>query len=125
MPRGFPWRVAAALLPAAFGILGLLNNVHDWREATTVGQHVAGAGVLLYGPLGVAAAILILMGRPLGRTLLIAFSITACIVATIAPVAWGGAPMYSAIFSLFGAGVMCAAAVWAESMSRAPAADAP
>lgn len=121
-PARLGWRITAAFLPLLTGLLGLYNNIDDWRQATTLGQHLAGLGVIIYGPLGIAAAVAILMRHSSARSLLLAFSVIACMVAGLAPVVWGGAPFYAAIFSLFGAGVLCAGAVWAESMTRAPAA---
>jgi hypothetical protein len=120
-PR-FGWRIVAAFLPLAVGGLGLYNNFSDWRAAQTRGQHIAAAGVVLYGPIGVAAGIALLVGHRIGRTLLIAFSALTVLVGTIAPVAWGGAPWFTAIFSFFGSAVLCAAAIWAASMAF-PAAD--
>jgi hypothetical protein len=120
MPPRFGWRIAAALLPLAVGGLGLYNNLSDWRAAQTFGQHIAAAGVVLYGPTGVAAGIALLAGHRLGRTLLVAFSVLTVLVGTIAPVAWGGAPWFTAIFSFFGSAVLCAAALWAASMAVPP-----
>lgn len=120
-PSRLGWRIAAALLPLLTGLLGLYNNINDWRQAETFGQHLVGLGVIIYGPLGIAAAVAILLRHRRARLLLLSFSVIACIVAGLAPVVWGGAPVFSAIFSLFGAGVLCAGALWAESMTRAPA----
>src|SRR5690242_2890222 len=113
MPPRLLWRLAAALLPGGFGVLGLMNWTNDWNSAETLGQHIAGAGVIIYGPIGVAAAVALLMGRRVGRQLTLVWGVIATLVATLAPVVWGGAPVSAAIFSCFGAAVLVAAAVWA------------
>lgn len=111
--RTLLWRLAAAFLPGGFGILALINGTSDWRSATTFGQHLAGAGVIVYGPVGVAAAAALLWGKPVGRALTLMWGLVATMVATLAPVVWGGAPISAAIFSCFGAAVLSAAALWA------------
>src|SRR5689334_21212515 len=111
------WRLAAALLPGGFGVLALVNWTSDWDSATTLGQHLAGAGVLIYGPIGVAAAVALLLGKPVGRKLTLAWGVVATTVATLAPVVWGGAPVTAAIFSCSGAAVLVAAALWAATQA--------
>ena len=118
------WRLAAAVLPGGFGVLALINWTDDWNSATTLGQHIAGAGVLIYGPIGLAAAVALLLGKPVGRTLTLVWGVIATTVATLAPVVWGGAPVSAAIFSCFGAAVLVAAALWAATQAT-PAPSAP
>jgi hypothetical protein len=121
-PRAILWRLAAALLPGGFGALALINWTDDWNSAESVGQHIAGAGVLIYGPVGAAAAVALLMGKRVGRTLTLLWGVIATTVATLAPVVWGGAPVSAAIFSCFGASVLVAAALWAATQATpAPA----
>ena len=102
-----------------------MNWTDDWNSATTFGQHVAGAGVLIYGPIGVAAAVALLLGKPVGRKLTLAWGVVATTVATLAPVVWGGAPVTAAIFSCFGAAVLVAAALWAATQALAAPPSAP
>ena len=123
-PRAILWRVAAALLPGGFGVLALINGASDWRSAGTLGQHIAGAGVIIYGPVGAAAAVALLLGKRMGRTLTLVWGVVATTVATLAPVVWGGAPVSAAIFSCFGAAVLVAAALWAATQA-APALQSP
>lgn len=115
--RALLWRLAAALLPGGFGVLALINGTSDWRSATTFGQHLAGAGVIIYGPIGVAAAVALLLGKRVGRTLTLVWGMVATTVATLAPVVWGGAPVTAAIFSCFGAATLVAAALWAATQA--------
>ena len=117
MPPRFGWRVAAALLPLAVGTIGLYNNVDDWRSAQTFGQHVAGAGVIVYGPLGILAAVAILAGQRHWRPLLLAWSIACTLVGALAPVVWGGASPVIGIVAGFSSALLCAAALWAASMA--------
>ena len=100
-----------------------MSNVSDWRSAETLGQHVAAAGVIAYGPLGVVAAILLLLGRPLGRTVLVWFSATATMVGGLAPVAWGGQSIGIGLLAPFSSAIFCAGAIWAASVAipNAPA----
>ena len=114
------WRLAAALLPGGFGVLALINGASDWNSATTFGQHLAGAGVIIYGPVGAAAAVALLLGKRVGRPLTLVWGLVATLVATLAPVVWGGAPMSAAIFSCFGAAVLSAAALWAATQATPP-----
>lgn len=125
MPPRLLWRLTAALLPGGFGVLGLMNWTNDWNSAETLGQHIAGAGVIIYGPIGVAAAVALLMGRRVGRQLTLVWGVIATLVATLAPVVWGGAPVSAAIFSCFGAAVLVAAAVWAAVQATPDPAPAP
>lgn len=117
MPPRLGWRITAALLPLGLGILGLMSNVSDWRSAETLGQHVAAAGVIAYGPLGVIAAILLLLGKPLGRTVLVWFSATATMVGGLAPVAWGGQSIGIGLLAAFSSAIFCAGAIWAASVA--------
>lgn len=119
------WRLAAALLPGGFGVLALINWTSDWNSATTLGQRLAGAGVIAYGPIGVAAAVALLLGKPVGRPLTLLWGLIATLVATLAPVVWGGAPVSAAIFSCFGAAVLVAAALWAAGNAVTPPAPEP
>lgn len=123
-PRAILWRLAAAFLPGGFGVLALINGASDWRSAETVGQHIAGAGVIIYGPVGAAAAVALLLGKRVGRVLTLVWGVVATTVATLAPVVWGGAPVSAAIFSCFGASVLAAAALWAATQAT-PAPPAP
>lgn len=120
MPRGLPWRIGAALLPAALGVLGFLNGPSDWRSATTAGQYLAAGGVVLHGPLGVAAALAVVAGHAWGRPLLTAWAVVVTFVAGVAPVAWGDAPAMIGVLSAFSAAMLVAAVLWA-AMQGVPA----
>lgn len=126
MPPRFGWRIAAALFPLITGVIGSINGLNDWDQATTLGQHVAGAGVVVYGPLGVAAAVALLLGHRWGRPLLIAWSVVITIVGAVAPVAWGGAAVMIGIISGFSTALIAAGAIWAARMafSSTPASTA-
>jgi len=117
MPPRFGWRVTAALLPLAVGLIGLYNNVSDWRSAQTLGQHLAAAGVILYGPVGVAAGVALLVGWRHWRPLLLTFAGACTFVGALAPVVWGGASPFVGLFGAFGAGTLCAASLWAATMA--------
>lgn len=117
MPPRFGWRIVAALLPLAIGAIGLYNNVSDWRSATTVGQHLAGAGVILYGPLGVLAAVAILIGHRTWRPLLVAWAAVCTLVGALAPVVWGDAAPVIGVLAGFSTALLCAASIWAGSMA--------
>ena len=116
-PRLLLWRIAAAFLPGGFGVLALISGTADWRSATTFGQHLAGAGVIVYGPLGVAAAVTLLLGKQVGRRLTLAWGIIATIVAALAPVVWGDASPLIGVFSGFSSLIIVAAALWAASQA--------
>jgi hypothetical protein len=111
------WRIGAALLPAATGVLGVINGTNDWEHAETVSQYLAGAGVLLYTPLGIAAAIALLMGHRLARPILAAWAIVVVFEGGIAPVAWGNAPVTYGIISGIGSAMLIAAVVWAGAQA--------
>lgn len=118
------WRIGAALLPGFVGGLGLVTNISDWQSATTIGQKLAGLGVLIYGPIGVAAAVALLLGKTIGKPLLIAFSVVASLVGGLAPVVWGDAsPMYG-ILSGFSSALLCGAALWMANNALGPGPDA-
>ncbi len=118
------WRIGAALLPGFVGGLGLRTNIGDWESATTLGQKLAGLGVLLYGPIGVAAAVALLLGKRIGKPLLIAFSVIASLVGGLAPVVWGDAsPMYG-ILSAFSSALLCGAAFWMANNALGLSAEA-
>jgi hypothetical protein len=119
------WRIGAALLPGFVGALGVRTNISDWQSATTIGQKLAGAGVLLYGPIGIVAAVALLLGKRVGKPLLIAFSVLASLVGGLAPVVWGDAsPMYG-ILSGFSSALLCGAALWMANNALGLGTDAP
>ena len=99
------------------GAIGLYNNVNDWRSATTLGQHLAGAGVILYGPLGVLAAVAILVGHRVWRPLLVAFASVCTLVGALSPVVWDAASPVIGVLAGFSTALFCAAAIWAGSMA--------
>lgn len=121
MLRPLLWRLAAALLPAGIGVIGTLNGFKDWDSATTLGQHLAGAGVICYAPLGVAGAVALVLGHRLARPLLLGWGVAVTFVAGVAPVAWGGAPPMVGVASAFSSAVLVAAVLWAAAQG-APAA---
>jgi hypothetical protein len=115
MFRPLLWRIAAALLPAGIGAIGTINGFSDWDSATTVGQHLAGAGVIAYSPLGIAAAIALIADHALARPLLIGWGVAVTFVAGVAPVAWGDAPPMIGVVSAFSSGILVAAVLWAAA----------
>jgi hypothetical protein len=115
MPPRFGWRVVAAFLPLTVGVIGLYNNFNDWRSAQTFGQHLAAAGVLLYGPVGVAAGVALLAGWRSWRPLFLTFAGFCTFVGALAPVVWGGASPVIGLISGFSAAMLCAAALWAAT----------
>ena len=117
MPPRFGWRVVAAFLPLAVGGIGLYNNVNDWRQAETVGQHLAGAGVIVYGPVGVLAGGALLVGSRFWRPLLLTFSGICIFVGALAPVVWDGASPVIGLIAGFSTAIFCAAAIWAATMA--------
>jgi hypothetical protein len=117
MPPRFGWRIVAALLPLAVGIIGLYNNIGDWRSAQTLGQHLAAAGVIVYGPVGVLAGIALLAGWHSWRPLFIAFTGSCVLVGTLAPIVWGGTAPLIGVISGFSTAMLCAAAFWAATMA--------
>ena len=119
MARGLLWRLGAALLPAALGGLGVMNGLPDWRASTTLAQHLSSAGVILYGPLGLGAAGLLIAGHRLARPALVAWAFAVTAVAGISPVAWGGAPALIGILSAFSCAMLMAAVLWAAMQGTA------
>jgi hypothetical protein len=117
MPPRFGWRVVAAFLPLAVGAIGLYNNIDDWRSAQTFGQHLAAAGVIFYGPVGVAAGVALLVGWRRWRPLFLAFAGSCTLVGTLAPVVWGGASPVIGVIAGFSSAMLCAAALWAATMA--------
>jgi hypothetical protein len=114
------WRIAAALFPGALGGFGLWNNVNDWNSAATLGQKIAGLGVLLYGPLGVVTALALLAGKPVARTLFLVFAAVVILVGGLSPVVWGTAsPAYGFLAGLSTA-LFCGAGYWAATRALAP-----
>ena len=92
MPPRFGWRVGALLLPLVTGILGLLNGLGDWREATTPLQQVAAIGVIAYGPLGVLAAAALSNGHRWWRPLLRVWAVALILTGAVSSAAWGTPP---------------------------------
>lgn len=120
MTRALVWRLAAAVAPAGFGVLGVINGLADWRESATLAQQLSSAGVILYGPLGLGAAALLVAGHRLARPALIAWALTVTAVAGIAPVAWGSASAMIGVLSAFSCAMLMAAVLWA-AMEGTPA----
>lgn len=125
MPPRFIWRVVAALLPLLTGVLGLVNGTSDWHHATTMSQQIAGAGVILYGPLGVLTAVALLGGLRWWRPALIAWAVIISVVGGFSPVAWGDAPPVYGILAGFSSALICAGVLWAATMAFPASAPGP
>ena len=92
MPPRLGWRIGALLLPFVTGVLGLLNGLGDWRQATTILQQVAALGVIAYGPLGLLAAGALSNGHRWWRPLLRTWAVALIFTGAVSSAAWGTAP---------------------------------
>jgi hypothetical protein len=121
MSKALPWRIGAAFLPLGTGILGVINGLGEWQGSETLLQRISSAGVIVYGPLGLAAGVLLLAGARHGRLALSAWMVVVTIVGGVAPVAWGDAPAMFGLLSGFSTLLLCGAAYWAASEADARA----
>jgi hypothetical protein len=89
MWRSVARAVALALLVFTGGA-GAYNGVNEWPDVTNGLQAVVTVGVFAYGVLGLAAAVAVLRRWLAARWLVAAWGADITMVATLAPLAYGG-----------------------------------
>lgn len=115
-------RVIALLVLAGTGALGIYNGINELGLAQNTLQLSVTYGVLLYGVLGLASALGLLLYARWSRWTTLAWAATCTYVAGTAVLAYGGAdatPRGAAV-AYVAAAVFTAAIVWAtRSVTRA------
>ena len=101
--------VAIALL-LGFAVLGLRGVVQQWPLVVTVGQQVQTAAQIVFGTVGLLAALLLVVSRPVHRQLQWLWTAAFALAGGTAPVVWAGAPVIAgaaaaAVSALVGFGI--------------------
>ena len=117
MARKAAWIVAILLLLNT-GVLGLYNGLGELSEARTPLQRSVTLGVLIYGVLGLAAALALFVRHRWSVPLSIAWGVVITYVASAAAPAYAGddATVGGAIAGGVGAGLIGALVVWCARM---------
>ena len=111
------WRTAARVVALALlvftGGAGVYNGANERSDIGTALQAVVTGGVLAYGAFGLAAVAALARGWPSASWLVSAWGLSVTMVATLAPIAYGG-PDASVAGALSGgvATALLAVAVW-------------
>ena len=113
-------RVVALALLVFTGAVGVHNGVTEWQDVTNTLQGVVTGGVFAYGVLGLTAAAAVLQRWPAARWLVAAWGVDVSLVATLAPLAYGGpdVPLGGALAG-GAATALIAAGVWWATISNA------
>jgi hypothetical protein len=113
MARKTAW-ILSILLLLNTGVLGLYNGVSELADAQTPLQKSVTIGVLMYGLLGLTAAIALVVRHASALWLAIGWAVVVTYVATMAPIAYGGsdATIGGAIAGGIGAALIGAGVVW-------------
>src|SRR5690349_23194316 len=113
MARKAAWIVSILLLLNTGG-LGLYNGLSELKDAHTPLQTSVTLGVLIYGILGTASTIVLMIRHPFSVWLTTAWAIVITYVASAASIAYGGddVPVGSAIAGGVGAALIGAFVVW-------------
>ncbi len=88
--------VAIALL-LGFAVLGLRGVVQQWPLVVTVGQQVQTAAQIVFGTVGLFAALLLVVSRPVHRPLQWLWTAAFALAGGTAPVVWAGAPVLAGV----------------------------
>jgi hypothetical protein len=105
-------QIVAALLMAFVGVLGSYDLPNEWRGATTPWQHTVSIAVALYGVLGIAGAVGLILRKQWSYACAIGWAVACVYAGTVAVIAYGGAPLSGVLGALIGAGAIGALVVW-------------
>jgi hypothetical protein len=122
MARKAVWIVSILLLLNTGG-LGVYNGVTELSGARTPLQQSVTLGVLIYGVLGLAAAIMLIARRPVSVWLSVAWTVVVTYVASTAALAYAGndATIGGAVAAGIGALLIGIGIVWcARAVTRTP-----
>jgi hypothetical protein len=105
------------------GGVGVHNAVNEWRDVTNTLQGVVTGGVLGYGVLGLTAGAAVLQRWPAARWLVAAWGVDVTLVATLAPLAYGGpdVPLGGALAGGAATALIAAGTWWATISNARPA----
>jgi hypothetical protein len=122
MTRKVAWIVSILLLLNTGG-LGLYNGLSELSDAHTPLQRSVTTGVLIYGILGLAAAVTLMMRRPVAVWFSIGWAIVITYVASTAALAYSGADasVGGALAGGLGAALIGIGVVWCARMVTRPA----
>ena len=121
------WRSLARVVGLALlvftGGVGVYNGVNEWRDVTNGLQAVVTGGVFGYGVLGLGSIAAVLRRWPAVRWLVAAWGVDVTLVATLAPLAYGGpdVPLGGALAGGAATAVIAAGVWWATVFNARPA----
>ena len=88
--------VAIALL-LGFAVLGLRGVVQQWPHVVSVGQQVQTWAQVVFGILGLVAALQLSLSRPVRRPVQWLWTTAFALAGGTAPVVWAGAPVLAGV----------------------------
>ena len=111
------WALSAIAL-LVFSAVGIWNGWDEWPGAETTEQKLASLTEVGYGVLGLIGALAVYWGWAGTRLVLWIWTLCLGVTAGLAPVVWGGSPLWAGILAGVGAGLVGIAVIW---MSTRPA----
>jgi hypothetical protein len=116
------WTLALFVLFVT-GVLGLFNGLRELSDPLTPLQRSVSVGVLVYGVLGLAGGIALMAGHRAAAWLAAVWGVIVTYVASIAPIAYGGAEgtLIGAVASGIASALIAVGVVWVARTSAATA----
>ncbi len=114
------WLVAALVLLAATAWLGLRNGLHQFSQATTVGQELETVSELAYGVLGALACGALLTARRWAVIVVLGWGAAVTAACALAAASWGGAGWGAALAAGMSGAVVALFVVWLAKRALAP-----
>ena len=92
--------------------VGVWNGWDEWPGAENAGQKLASLTEVGYGVLGLIGALAVYWGWAGTRLVLCIWAVCLGVTAWLAPVVWGGSPVWAGVISGVGAGLFALAVIW-------------
>jgi hypothetical protein len=99
--------------------VGVYNGLTEWKDAQTFLQKTVTGGVLIYGVLGVAGVVGLILRKRWTHVVTILWGVVVTYVASVAAIAYAGddATVVGAVFGGLGAALTAAGVCWAARVA--------
>ncbi|HEU5220002.1 MAG TPA: hypothetical protein VFU23_15180 [Gemmatimonadales bacterium] len=111
MRRTSPWFIVALVCLVGSSI-GIRSGVNEWGEASGTAQHLASLTELGYGVAGLAGAAALWVGHRKTLRLVAVWAIFVTATGGMAPVVWGGSPLYIGLLAGVISALIAAGVFW-------------
>lgn len=126
MRRGTPWFVAAVLLLLLACGLGLRSGLGEWSRAGNPARRLATLTELGYSLTALLATAALWVGHRRTMPLAVTWAVLITVTGGLAPVVWGGAPLYTGVLAGFVTAAVAGLGLWLVRRALAtPRAGAP